>query len=198
MTTGEGGMVATNDDEISEKIRLMRSHGMTTLSWERAKGHAFSYDVVEAGFNYRIDEIRSAIGLVQLEKLENNNTFREKLVQRYWERLGQARGIKIPFNNSLGIPSYHILPILLKPPIDRLDFMKYLKDQGIQTSIHYPPIHRFDYYRRSLGNGNTLNVTDEIGEPEVTLPLYPSMKSNDVDYVVDKINDFLRTQENRE
>ncbi len=196
MTTGEGGLVTTNDDKIAEKIRLMRSHGMTTLTWDRARGHAFSYDVVEAGFNYRIDEIRSAIGLVQMEKLQDNNTSRKELVRLYRERLGRMRGIEIPFANTFGVSSYHILPALLKTNINRHDFMGYLKDHGIQTSIHYPPIHRFDYYRRIFGNNNMLSVTEEIAKREVTLPLYPSMKSDDVNYVVDKINDFLKTEGN--
>ncbi len=196
MATGEGGIVTTNDDEIAEKIRLMRSHGMTSLTWDRARGHAFSYDVVELGFNYRIDEIRSAIGLVQLEKLQANNRKREELVRIYRERLDEILGIKIPFSNILNISSYHIFPVLLDRNINRLEFMGYLKEQGIQTSIHYPPIHQFDYYRRIFGDNCMLPVTEDVAKREVTLPLYPTMKTEDVHYICDVINDFLKNRGN--
>ncbi len=79
MTTGEGGMLVTDDDRLAERLRLLRSHGMTSLTWDRHKGHAWSYDVVDLGYNYRIDEIRSAIGRVQLKKLEHNNQLRREL-----------------------------------------------------------------------------------------------------------------------
>ena len=87
MTTGEGGMITTNNDELATRIRLMRSHGMTTLTLDRHKGHAFSYDVVELGFNYRIDEIRSAIGIEQLKKLPSDNNRRRELSKMYRENL---------------------------------------------------------------------------------------------------------------
>jgi len=87
LVTGEGGMIVTNDDALAESIRIMRSHGMTTLTWDRHKGHAHSYDVVDIGFNYRINEVASALGLVQLKKLDENNEKRRKIVEEYRKRL---------------------------------------------------------------------------------------------------------------
>jgi len=89
-------MLVTDNDEYAKKLRLMRSHGMTSLTWERHKGHAFSYDVVELGFNYRMDEIRAAIGRVQLSKLDKNNARRRELSQLYWEQL-QELTRKFPY-----------------------------------------------------------------------------------------------------
>ena len=85
MSTGEGGMLVTNRDDIARKVRLLRSHGMTSLTWDRHQGHAYSYDVVELGYNYRIDEIHSALGIVQLQKLETNNRKRAEITKKYWD-----------------------------------------------------------------------------------------------------------------
>jgi len=195
MATGEGGIVATNNDEIAKKIRLMRSHGMTTLTWDRARGHAFSYDVVELGFNYRIDDLRSAIGLVQLNKLQTNNKKREQLVKLYRIKLDELNYCTIPFSNVLSISSYHIFPILLDRKINRSEFMEYLKKRGIQTSIHYPPIHKFDYYCRIFKNNYILSITEDVAKRLVTLPLYPNMKTEDIYYICEVINEFLKNLE---
>ncbi len=188
MTTAEGGMITTNNDDLAKRIRLMRSHGMTTMTLDRHKGRAFSYDVVALGYNYRIDEIRSAIGIVQLGKLEDCNIRRCEIDQIYRERLADVYSIKVPFNIEYGVSSHHIFPILLDKEVNRQEFMEYLKNNGIQTSIHYPPIHLFDYYRRNFGcHEGMLSITEEVAKREVTLPLYPSMTDKDVHRVSDVI-----------
>jgi dTDP-4-amino-4,6-dideoxygalactose transaminase len=191
MTTGEGGMVVTNRDDLAERIRIARSHGMTTLTWDRHTGHAFSYDVVESGFNYRIDELRASLGLVQLEKLDKNNEKRRSLDALYRELLDGVEEINLSFSSSTGTSSCHIFPVLPADKVDRKDLMGYLRGQGIQTSIHYPPVHLFSFYRKALPVEPSLPRTEEIGQREVTLPLYPTMKEEQVDYVVDCIKDYL-------
>ncbi len=186
LATGEGGMVVTNRDDIAEKIRRMRSHGMTTLTLDRYKGHAFSYDVVELGYNYRIDEIRSSLGLVQLEKLERSNQRRREISDYYREKLANLEGISIPYQDHLGITSAHLFPILLENGLDRTAFMQSMKDDRIQTSVHYPPIHQFTYYREQVGEMR-LPVTEEVGAREVTLPLFPSISEEQVKLVVDGV-----------
>lgn len=191
LSTGEGGMVVTDDDKLAESIRLQRSHGMTSLSYDRHKGHAFSYDVVELGYNYRIDEIRSALGLVQLEKLKRNNNRRRELTHAYWQAF-KPLGIGLPFMNSeAGQPTYHIFPILLPPGINRRTFMESLRSDGIQSSIHYPPIHTFEYYRRRYGQ-ISLPRTDEVSQREVTLPLFPTMTESQFSLVVEGVRKGLR------
>jgi dTDP-4-amino-4,6-dideoxygalactose transaminase len=149
---------------------------------------------VELGYNYRIDEIRSTLGIVQLEKLRKNNKARYKFAQIYRERLAKIQGLQVPFeNNRRDIPSYHIFPILLEKGVDRQKFMEYLKKKEIQTSIHYPPIHLFDFYRRTYNSQTiSLPVTEDVAEREVTLPLYPSMRDEGVHYVCDNIVKFLQ------
>lgn len=187
MTTGEGGMIVTNRDDLAEKIRRVRSHGMTTLTWDRHRGHASSYDVVDLGYNYRIDEIRSALGLVQLEKLDRNNAKRAGIVRSYRERLSALKGTQIPFLNYEGNSSYHLFPILLPSDGDRHGFIEYMRGNGIQTSIHYPPVHQFSYYKERLKHRCVLPFTDEVGRRIVTLPLFPAMGEKEVSIVVDVV-----------
>lgn len=192
MTTAEGGMVVTNDDALADKITLMRSHGMTSVTLERYRGHAFDYDVIMPGFNYRIDELRSAIGVVQLEKLRGNNAKRRRLVELYRQRLSDASGMIMPFSDTEGVYSHHIFPILLNRGIDRPAFMRHMKKKGIQTSIHYQAVHLFDLYRNSYKcRRNGLALTEQVAGREVTLPLYPSMNNRDVCYVCDAAEEFL-------
>ena len=196
LAVGEGGMVITNRDDLAEKIKLMRSHGMTTLTLDRHLGRAFSYDVVELGYNYRIDEIRSAIGIKQLEKLPKNNYKREELTKIYRKRFLDVPHLDVPFDKINGISSYHIFPILLSSNFNRSEFMVFMKTKGIQSSIHYPAIHLFDFYRRNFGlNDGFLPVTEDIARREVTLPLYPSMQEEDVHYVCDSIVEYIEREE---
>jgi dTDP-4-amino-4,6-dideoxygalactose transaminase len=191
MTTAEGGMVVTNSDDLAEKIRIGRSHGMTSLTWDRYEGPDFSYDVVGPGFNYRIDELRSSLGLVQLNKLDKNNSNRRALWTLYAEQLNNIEEIKVPFSDTSRVSSYHIFPVLLSENMDRKGLMEYLREQGIQTSVHYPPIHLFSYYRELLPSDAHLPLTEYVGRREVTLPLFPTMTEEQVEYVVNAIKDYL-------
>jgi dTDP-4-amino-4,6-dideoxygalactose transaminase len=192
MTTGEGGMIVTNNDELAQRIRLVRSHGMTTLTLDRHKGHAFSYDVLELGFNYRIDEIRSAIGIEQLKRLDRNNLARKEIVGSYRSMLRDIDEISVPFRDFPNESAYHIFPILLKPGLDSKKFREGLKEKGIQTSMHYPPIHLFRFYREKFGyKEGLLPITEEIARREVTLPLYPQLDHHALKYIVDHIKNIL-------
>lgn len=184
LAVGEGGMLVTNRDDVAQAVKLLRSHGMTTLTLDRHRGHAHSYDVVALGYNYRIDEIHSALGLAQLRKLKRNNARRRELTEQYRTMLSSKgfEGVEIPFSESQGQPSFHLFPILLPENIDRRAFMDAMRNDGVQTSIHYPPIHHFDYYRHRYPDVS-LPLTEKIASREVTLPLYPRMSDDDVEYV---------------
>jgi dTDP-4-amino-4,6-dideoxygalactose transaminase len=193
MTTGEGGMLTTDDDVLADKLRLLRSHGMTSLSWDRHQGHAYSYDVVDLGYNYRIDEMRSALGRVQLHKLPAANQRRGELTALYRELLAElAPQVEIPFGKPRGTSCYHILPALLPKGTDRVRFMEALKQRGIQTSIHYPPVHRFKIYLEDWQKrGAPLPLTEELAAREVTLPLYPTLRAEQVHWVAQAVNEAL-------
>jgi dTDP-4-amino-4,6-dideoxygalactose transaminase len=192
ISTGEGGMLVTDRADLAEKVRLLRSHGMTSLTWDRHQGHAFSYDVVDLGFNYRIDEMRSALGLAQLKKLVANNARRKAITERYWRAL-DGSGVELPFKNTLGAPAYHIFPILLPAGADRVKFIDSMRIEKVQTSIHYPPVHMFKYYRTRYP-GVSLPITEMVASREVTLPLYPTMDNEAVELVISTVRQALGLQ----
>ncbi len=192
MATGEGGMIVTNQEKLAEKIKLLRSHGMTTLTWDRHRGHAHSYDVTELGYNYRMSEINAALGIEQLKKLKSANRKRKSLIKTYVGNLEGTKGLSIPFLNYPRDSAFHLFCILLDQDVDREKFMRFLKRKKIQTSIHYPPIHKFSYYQRSLkASRKKLPLTEYVGRHEVTLPLHPLLKKDDVIFVCDQIKRIL-------
>ncbi len=190
LSTGEGGMITTNRDDIAEKVKLQRSHGMTSLTFDRHKGHAFSYDVIDLGYNYRIDEIRSTLGIEQLKKLVVNNAKRGAYTAKYRQGL-ESTSLGLPFSMDVrGVPAYHVFPVILPETIIRHDFMTGLRDAGIQTSIHYRPIHTFTYYQNKYGKA-LLPITELVGQREVTLPLYPTMGEEKINLVVNQVKHLL-------
>jgi dTDP-4-amino-4,6-dideoxygalactose transaminase len=194
LSTGEGGILVTNREDIAAKTSTLRSHGMTSLTWDRHHGHAYTYDVVDLGYNYRIDEIHSALGLVQLAKLGTNNARRQTITSKYRKALKHL-GIELPFSNSAGEPSYHIFPMLLPHGVDRKQFIDHMRAARIQTSIHYPPIHQFSYYRQRYPD-LILPQTEDVSRREVTLPLYPTMSQEDIELVVSAVQTGLAENKN--
>jgi dTDP-4-amino-4,6-dideoxygalactose transaminase len=192
LSIGEGGMVVTRSEGLYEKIRHLRSHGMTSLTLDRYKGRAISYDVVEPGLNYRMDEIRAAIGLVQLEKLPEANRHRRELVNRYFELLDGVSRVHVPFRHyDLGTPSYHIFPVLLDKSLDRKTVIDGLRDNGVQSSIHYPAFQEFTAYR-DCGLRET-PIASDISSRELTLPLFATMTFDQVDYVCATLKKLILT-----
>jgi dTDP-4-amino-4,6-dideoxygalactose transaminase len=179
ISVGEGGMFASADEELERRVRLLRSHGMNHATLDRFLGRAISYDVEMPGLNYRIDEIRAAVGLVQLAKLAKANKQRESVVMEYYRRFEDAAGVVLPFRDfSLGRPAYHIMPVLLKQGVDRAKVIAHMKADGVQTSIHYPSFRQFSAFRNvELG---ATPIADYISEHELTLPLYPAMSKADL------------------
>jgi dTDP-4-amino-4,6-dideoxygalactose transaminase len=184
---GEGGMVITSDAEVADRMRLLRSHGMTTMSWDRHRGHANTYDVLAPGFNYRMDDIRAAIGIVHLERLAAWNSARGRIVDEYRAELHDFNGIQMPFRpRGNASPAHHLAVILLPPDISRDAVRTALASKRVQTSVHYPPTHRFSWYRSNAGS-RSLPVTDALADRLLTLPLYPDMGHDAVRTVIDAV-----------
>ncbi|MDA9120344.1 DegT/DnrJ/EryC1/StrS family aminotransferase [Opitutales bacterium] len=192
LSVGEGGMITTSNDTSYNKLQKLRSHGMTSLTLDRHKGRTITYDVTEPGLNYRMDEIRAALGLVQLDKLPKANKKRKTLTDRYISNL-HGSIISIPFiDMTEGHKSaYHILPILLPSKWDRKSVINYLKELGIQTSIHYPPFWEFKAYNKCFKKSDC-PVVSEVCERELTLPLFPSMTIDEVDFVTNSLLAFTK------
>lgn len=192
MTTAEGGMILARDPDILAAARNLRCHGMTRVTLDRHKGHGFSYDVVALGYNYRMDELRAAIGLVQVAKLPEWNRRRSKLAGAYRHLLAAALpGVLVPFNPEAATAA-HIMPVLLPAGADRTGVMASLLDAGVQTSIHYPPLHLFSHHRKLFPDVSLPN-TEEYGRRVLTLPLHPGMADEDADFVVQALRRALDT-----
>jgi dTDP-4-amino-4,6-dideoxygalactose transaminase len=162
------------------------------MSWDRHRGHATGYDVVATGFNYRLDEMRAAIGLVQLSRLEAGNTARARLAARYRHRLHDVAGLTMPPADDARHDgsAHHLAAVVLPPGADRQGIRAELQARGIQTSVHYPPIHRFSAYRDLPGR--PLPRTDALAERLLTLPLFPHLREDQVDDVADALLLTLR------
>jgi dTDP-4-amino-4,6-dideoxygalactose transaminase len=188
---GEGGMVVTRDSRLADRLRLLRSHGMTTLTWDRHRGHAASYDVVASGFNHRLDEVRAAIGLVQLGRLDERNAARRRLAARYRDLLDGVEGLVVAFGERNDDSAHHLLVVILPEGVSRERVQRLMRERGIQTSVHYPPIHRFSAYADGFGLARALPVTDAVAGRLLTLPLYPHLETAQVDSVAEALIECL-------
>lgn len=192
ISTGEGGMFISNNEEMAKKARLLRSHGMTTMSYQRASGHATAYDIVALGYNFRLDDIRASIAIEQLKKLPGDLEVRAKVRQRYVELLSKVKDMVVPFADCNEFTSNYIFPtVLLNRTREQRDAIRdYLHEQGIQTSIHYPTIHRFSVYKEW---GAQLPQTEYVSDHEITLPMYAALTMEQVEFICKTYADALDT-----
>ena len=190
ISTGEGGMFLTRHAEMAEKARLLRSHGMTTMSYQRAGGHATSYDVVALGYNYRLDDIRAAIAIEQLKKLPADLARRAEIRRHYEERLCGLEGLYVPFAGNGEYVSNYIFPVVLASggAARRDTVREALHAAGIQTSVHYPAVHRFSI---CAGCAAELPRTEFVCDHEITLPMYAALTDAQVDFICDTLIEQL-------
>ena len=191
ISTGEGGMIVTNDEKIYEKLKLLRSHGMTTMSYQRASGHATSYDIADIGYNYRMDDIRASLACVQLDKLEKDLEKRKKVRRWYEEYLKTVEGLVVPFIDNEEFVSNYIFPVvLMNSTNEKRDRIRtQLQEKGIQTSVHYPAIHRFSVYSGLAGK---LPCTEYVSDNEITLPMYSKLTEDEVEYICESLKQCLK------
>ncbi len=191
MTCAEGGMIVTRRDDVAGRIRELRSHGMSSLSWDRYRGHAHSYDVTAAGFNFRMDDVRAAILQCQLNSIGDYNRARAERVDWYRAILGDDARWSIPFLSHPGESANHLFVVVFRSSGDREKVIRALKAEGIQSSIHYPPIHQFSFYRKLSLPVTDLKHTEALAERILTLPLFPGMSRNQVETVCDAVDRSL-------
>lgn len=189
LSVGEGGLLVTNDDAVAALARSLRSHAMTLTSWEKHKGAHSAYDVPALGYNYRIDEPRSALALSRLQRLEQEIARRRELTRRYRAELSGIPGVFVPFRDEdVGTSSCYVMPIMLTDP-ERRDAVRLgLRERhGVQTSIFYPPIHLFTAYRERYP-AVSLPRTEMAASCEITIPLFPHMTTAQQDRVLEAIS----------
>jgi len=188
LSCGEGGLLATDDDDVAALVRSRRSHAMTSGTWDRHRGHAAGYDVLDLGFNYRIDEPRAALLRARLPNLEQNIAARRRLVHRYREALAGVEGVTIPFDvEEVERSSCYVMPVMLDEPDLREPLRARMLERGVQTSVLYPAIHEFTAY----ASGESLPHSELVARAELTLPLFPTLGEADQDTVLGALREEL-------
>jgi dTDP-4-amino-4,6-dideoxygalactose transaminase len=186
---GEGGMLLTDDDAVAEHARLRRWHGVTRSLWERHRGGTESYGVAELGFNYRIDDVRAAIGRSRLRRLDDDNLRRGAIETRYRDELGGLDGLSLlaPPPETARV-SHSMFAVVVDEGIDRDAFRAALAERGIQTSVHFSPVHRFELYADS---GAKLPTTDAFAARTVSLPMFAEMEEDEQAEVIEAVREAL-------
>ncbi len=198
MTTGEGGALATADEDLAVRIRRLSLHGMSRDAWKRySEAGSWYYEVVEAGYKYNMTDIQSAIGLHQLARLEDMIRRRQQIARRYNAAFAALPELALPQEYSDRTHPYHIYPIRVLPgrlAINRAEFIERLKQAGIGASVHFIPLHRHPFYQSAYGySPEQFPVCEEIYEGLLSLPLYPKMTGADVEDVVEAVTEIVES-----
>jgi dTDP-4-amino-4,6-dideoxygalactose transaminase len=198
ITTGEGGMLTTNDEQIANRVKIMRLHGINRDAWDRyiSSKVSWEYDVVAPGFKYNMPDIAAAIGLAQLERAGLYRSARERCARFYFDRLATLGCIDLPL---LHVPmedhAWHLFHIILKDnaPVSRNRFIELMAEEGIGTSVHYKPLHRMTYYREHYGlRPEDYPNAERIWKGCVSLPIYPSLTNEELEYICSMIISILK------
>lgn len=196
ITTGEGGMACTNDDNLAERIRIMALHGISKDAWKRftAQG-SWYYDIIAPGYKYNLTDIASAIGLHQLKKADKFRCERERVAARYTELLAECDTLVLPCSHTNHIHSWHLYAVRLRLErlcIDRAGVMDELRAAGVGASVHWIPLHMHSYYRQVYGyQPNDYPVAAAIAQCNLSLPIYPGMTDFEISYVADALRQIL-------
>jgi dTDP-4-amino-4,6-dideoxygalactose transaminase len=198
ITTGEGGMLVTEDETIYKRVKTMRLHGINRDIWDRftARKANWEYDVVAPGFKYNMPDINAAIGLAQLERAGEFREGRQRCAEYYYEHLAGIGALDLPVCHGPHTDhSWHLFWIVLneKSPIDRNTFIDRMNAAGIGTSVHYKPLHRMTYYRERYGlKPDSYPNAERHWRGVVTLPVYPGLSNDDLAHVCGTIQSLLK------
>lgn len=197
ITTGEGGMITTDDDAMAERMRIMRLHGISKDAWKRytAEG-SWYYEVIEPGFKYNLTDIAASMGLHQLDKALWMRDVRQKYAEMYSTAFATVPELQVPCHGSQqNHHAWHLYTLRIKPGllnISRADFIERLKDAGIGTSVHFIPLHLHPYYRDQYGyRKGDFPISEDLYEREISLPIYPKMTEADVNRVAAAVIDIV-------
>ena len=183
ITSGEGGMVYGNKKYMN-KISLLRNHGIKRNNFSAKKFNS-QYDVIHCGYNYRLNEISSAILIEQLKKIEKLNNKRKILAEYYKKKINElSKNFIIPFDKLIGGKfSYHIFPIIIPSNMNKIKFINLLRINGIETTTHYIPINRLKFYKKNI----KLDNLDKIYNRLISLPIYPNLKKAEINYIINTL-----------
>ena len=188
VTTGEGGMVTTNNAEFAETLRRFRNHGISTDARQRHAAGQWHYEMVLLGYNYRLTDIACALGISQLKRLEPNLARRRQIAAHYSSVFREIRGVIPPSVRAEVNPAWHLYPIrldLAKLTADRGQIFRALRAENIGVNVHYIPVHLHPYYRDRFGyKGGEYPVAEDAYERLISLPMFHGMSDQDVDDVI--------------
>jgi len=188
LTTGEGGMVTTNDHERAETLRRFRNHGISSEARQRQQSGQWFYEMVALGFNYRLTDFACALGTSQLEKLERNLARRREIAACYTKGFRELPSLIVPVVREGVNPAWHLYPIRLKLEAlsaGRAEIFRALRAENIGVNVHYIPVHRHPYYRERFGyKGGEYPVVEDAYERLISLPMFHGMSDQDVEDVV--------------
>jgi dTDP-4-amino-4,6-dideoxygalactose transaminase len=192
LACGEGGLVATDDDDVAALARSLRSQGMTSGSWSRFTGETDSYDARGLGFNYRLDEPRAALLLSRLRRLERDVARRRELTRAYRAKLQAVDGLSVPYrDDAVEHSTCYVMAVVVDDERRRDAVRRHLRERhGVQTSLFYPAVHEFTAYRERFGVPS-LPRTEHIARAEITIPLFPDMDEATQDRVVGALAEAL-------
>jgi len=194
ITTAEGGMVITNSKKIAEKVRRLRSHGISkSLKSRYSSGYPWVFDISEPGYNYRLDEIRAALGISQLKRIKKINELRKNAAFYYNSKLQNIPGIVLPDMVNDKTHSYHLYTIRVTKQfkLSRNQLFKKLKQAGIRTTVYWMPIHKYSAFRKFANLSNVKN-TSKIYNEILALPLFPNISKKHQDIVIKTIKSFQK------
>ncbi|HSS98561.1 MAG TPA: DegT/DnrJ/EryC1/StrS family aminotransferase, partial [Terriglobales bacterium] len=197
LTTGEGGMITTNNDSYAERMQMMRLHGISRDAWNRhGAGQSWRYEVQEAGYKYNLTDLQSAIGIVQLAKCDEMNSRRQLIAKRYNDAFARLGVLEIPKVLSDRQSSWHlyVLRLLLDQlQISRDRFIEELDRHGVSASVHFIPLHLQPYYQRRFGyEPGDYPVAEREYSCCLSLPIYPAMTDEEIDYVIHTVIDIAQ------
>jgi perosamine synthetase len=187
LTTGEGGMVATDDARLAETLRRFRNHGITTEARQRHESGQWFYEMVMLGFNYRLTDIACALGLSQLERLGANLARRREIAAQYVHAFWDLPAIVIPTVRDGVVPAWHLYPVRLKLELlaaGRGEIFQAVRAENIGVNVHYIPVHRHPYYRERFNTEPSYPVAEGAYERLMSLPMFHSMTAQDVEDVI--------------
>jgi UDP-4-amino-4,6-dideoxy-N-acetyl-beta-L-altrosamine transaminase len=195
ITTGEGGAVLTDDAELRDRLKLLRSHGIDRSGTAQfGPGASWAYDMVMLGRNYRITDIQCALGIAQIRKLDRFVARRGEIARAYNDLLGSEPGLAVPATRDYVRHAWHLYTILLGEGVGRDAFYEHMRNSGIGVNVHYIPIYRFTYYREHFDiDPAAYPVTEDVFGSIITLPLHPGLTEDDVRQVCDAVRSFKRT-----
>jgi perosamine synthetase len=196
ITTIEGGMIITNSKGIKDYVTSARNHGLTkTLTQRYSKGKPWDYDMMQLGYNFRLDEIRSALGLSQLKRIKKLNMLRKNIYEYYNMKLKNLNGIITPESSSKGDHVFHlyIMRVEKNNGISRDKLFNELLKFGIKTSVHYKPLHKFSTLKKFSKNKDWMN-SEKLYHEIITLPFYPNMPKKHQDYIINSITKIINNK----